>query len=63
MRIALALLFSAGLGAADHIVQELRCPPEIQYRVVRDLDGDGKDELTIVTRRALWTWKGGASQL
>lgn len=60
MRAAVVLLLLALPAAADHVVQELRCPAGIQYRVVRDLDGDGKDELTIVTRTGLWIWKGGA---
>jgi hypothetical protein len=52
----LALLAVA--AAAEHTVVELHCPEKVSYRVLRDLDGDGLDDLALVTNREALYWRG-----
>jgi hypothetical protein len=58
MRWLCAILLFAAAATADHEVLRLDCPKEIEYRVVRDLDGDGLDEILMVNRQEAWIWKG-----
>jgi hypothetical protein len=60
VRGALALLVLAAGAAARHTVEELVCPPAVDYRVARDLDGDGIDDLLLVHAREAWLWRGRA---
>ena len=58
MRTAAALLLLASLAAAQHAVKELRCPPSVEYRIARDMNGDGLDDLLIVSGDEVWYWYG-----
>jgi hypothetical protein len=58
MRWLCAILLFAAAATADHEVLRIDCPKEIEYRVVRDLDGDGLDEILMVNRQEAWIWKG-----
>jgi hypothetical protein len=52
------LLLLAAAAAAQHTVTELTCPADIQYRIARDVDGDGFDDLLLVTSREVWVFRG-----
>lgn len=54
----LAVLLLAAAARAEHRVLELESPPLVEYRVVRDLNGDGLDELMLVTNAEAWLWHG-----
>jgi len=54
----LALTLLAAVVAAEHDVTELACPSKVSYRVLRDLDGDGLDDLLLVTHRDALLWRG-----
>jgi hypothetical protein len=54
--LVLALL--AVVAAAEHTIVELRCPEKVSYRVVRDLEGDGLDDLLLVTQGEARLWRG-----
>jgi hypothetical protein len=56
-RAAIALLL-AGAAAAAPELAELACPPRISYRVYRDLDHDGMQDLIVVGEREAWLWRG-----
>ncbi|MGQ0613498.1 MAG: FG-GAP repeat domain-containing protein [Planctomycetaceae bacterium] len=61
MRRALAaLLLLAAAARAGHEVAEVEAPPVVDYRVARDLDGDGKTELLLMTPKEAWFWRGRA---
>lgn len=63
MRRALAVLALAALAAAqDYEVVRLDCPPVVEYRVDRDLDGDGKVDVGLLTNHELWFWRGGRAR-
>jgi len=51
------LLLAATAAAAPELV-ELTSPPKVSYRVFRDLDHDGKDDLIAVGEREAWLWRG-----
>jgi hypothetical protein len=55
---ALALLLLAGAAAGAPELLELPCPPKVSYRVYRDLDHDGLDDLLVVGEKAAWLWRG-----
>jgi hypothetical protein len=55
--LAPLLLFAATAAAAPELV-ELKCPPKISYRVYRDLDHDGMEDLIVVGEREAWYWRG-----
>lgn len=57
MRV-LALALLAAAAAAEHSVVELRCPEKVSYRIVRDFEGDGLDDLLLVTHRDARLWRG-----
>lgn len=59
MRIAAAVLLLAAAVRAGPDVVELTCPADVQYRVVRDVDNDGRDDLLLVTPHWVWVWRGG----
>jgi hypothetical protein len=52
------LLLLAATAAAAPEVLELTCPPKVSYRVYRDLDHDGMDDLIAVGDREAWLWRG-----
>jgi hypothetical protein len=54
--LALALL--AAVATAEHAIVELKCPEKVGYRVLRDLDGDGLDDLLLVTSTEARLWRG-----
>lgn len=56
--LALALLGLAGAASAAPEVVELSCPPKVSYRVYRDLDHDGMEDLIVVGERDAWLWRG-----
>lgn len=58
MRAALLLLLCAAAVRAEHVVVELECPADAPYRVARDLNGDGLDDLILVTGKEAWLWYG-----
>jgi hypothetical protein len=53
-----ALLLLAATAAAAPEVVELACPAKVSYRVFRDLDHDGKDDVLAVGGREAWLWRG-----
>ncbi|HEX5135602.1 MAG TPA: VCBS repeat-containing protein [Planctomycetota bacterium] len=53
------LLLAASAAAAPDLL-ELSCPPQISYRVYRDLDHDGMEDLIAVGEREAWLWHGRA---
>jgi len=53
------LLLAAGAAAEPELI-ELSCPPQIAYRVYRDLDHDGKEDLIAVGEHEAWLWHGRA---
>jgi hypothetical protein len=55
--LAPLLLLAAGAAAAPELL-ELSCPPQVSYRVTRDLDHDGKDDLIVVGEHEAWLWHG-----
>lgn len=55
--LAIALLL-AGTAAAAPEVLELACPPRVSYRVYRDLDHDGMEDLMVVGEEEAWLWRG-----
>ena len=58
MRRLVPLLLLAAAAAAEHVAVELECPADAPYRVARDLDGDGLDDLLLVTGSEAWLWHG-----
>ena len=58
MRWALLLLLAAPAVAAEFEIVSLECPKSIDYRVHRDLDGDGRTDLVLLTPTEAWIWKG-----
>ena len=46
------------LIVAQHEVTELRCPEQVNHRVARDLDGDGIDDLMVISGKEAWIWHG-----
>lgn len=54
-----ALLLLASTAAAREVV-EIRCPAAADYRITRDIDGDAKTDLLLVTREKVLFWRGGA---
>ncbi|MGH7162780.1 MAG: FG-GAP repeat domain-containing protein, partial [Planctomycetota bacterium] len=58
MRRLAALLCVAGAARGGHEVVELDAPGKVAYRVARDLDGDGRDELLLVARHEIRLWRG-----
>jgi hypothetical protein len=54
----LVLTLLAAAAAAEHAVVELNCPEKVSYRVLRDFDGDGLDDLLLVTHRDARLWRG-----
>jgi hypothetical protein len=56
LRILALLVIAAPVLA--HEVLELRCPTGVEYRVVRDLDGDGLADILVVTATEAWYWRG-----
>ncbi|MHC4958844.1 MAG: FG-GAP repeat domain-containing protein [Planctomycetota bacterium] len=61
MKPLAALLMLAAAALAQHGVTELACPSGIQYRIARDIDGDGFDDLLLVTAREVWVYRGTAT--
>jgi len=61
-RLTLVLLLAAA-ARAQHVVRELDCPPRVDYRVLRDLDGDGLDDLLLVSAGEIWLWRGRAEPI
>jgi hypothetical protein len=63
VRLVVAVLALAALAAAqDYEVVRLDCPSEVEYRVDRDLDGDGRVDVGLVTNHELWFWRGGRAR-
>jgi len=63
VRAAVAALFLfAAAARAGHEVVEIDAPPVVDYRVARDLDGDGKMELLLMTPKEAWFWRGRAGR-
>jgi hypothetical protein len=58
VRILVLTTLLAAAAAGEHAVVELACPEKIAYRVLRDLDGDGLDDLLLVTHRDARLWRG-----
>jgi len=59
MRIlAKLLLVAAPAFGGEFDIVTLDCPARIDYRVTRDLDGDGTTDLLLVTAREAWFWNG-----
>jgi len=58
-RIAALLLLMSAAARAQHLLIELKCPQNVRYRVLRDIDGDGLKDLILVGRKQLFVWKGG----
>jgi len=58
VRRFLALLLLAGSAAAAPELLELSCPPRVLYRVYRDLDHDGFEDLIAVGEHEAWLWHG-----
>ena len=58
MRTPAVLLLLAATTFAQHAVKQLRCPATVQYRIARDLNGDGITDLGIVTGKEVWVWDG-----
>ena len=54
-----ALLFLLLVG--QHEVTELNCPDQVDHRVARDLNGDGIDDLMVISGKAAWIWHGRAN--
>jgi len=57
-RLGIGLLFACAASAAPEVL-ELSCPPLVSYRVYRDLDHDGREDLIVVGEREAWLWHGG----
>jgi len=57
-RLGIGLLLACAASAAPEVL-ELSCPPRVSYRVYRDLDHDGCDDLIAVGEREAWVWHGG----
>ncbi len=55
--MAIALLLAGAASAAPEVA-ELACPPRISYRVYRDLDHDGMEDLIVVGEHDAWLWRG-----
>jgi len=58
MRALVLFLLTAPAAAQTWEVNSVACPEEVQYRAFRDLDGDGKDDLVLLTAAEAWVWKG-----
>ena len=58
MRIGWLLLLALPAFADGYEVATLECPESIDYRVCRDLDGDGIKDLALVAAGKAWIWKG-----
>jgi len=52
------LLLLAATAAAGPELVELSCPPRVSYRIYRDLDHDGLDDLILVGEHEAWLWHG-----
>ena len=59
IRMALLLSMAAAAARGEHLLQELKCPQQARYRVLRDIDGDGIKDLILVGPKRLHVWKGG----
>ncbi len=57
-RALLASLWIASLAAAEHDIVTLECPPSITYRLTRDMNGDGLEDVVIVAKSEAWIWFG-----
>ena len=55
---ALLLLCCAAVAGMEFDIVELDGPEHVSYRILRDLDGDGLDELMLVTPTEIWLWNG-----
>lgn len=55
--LATALLLAGAASAGPELV-ELACPPRVSYRVYRDLDHDGMEDLIVVGEHEAWLWRG-----
>jgi len=56
--LLLALLIAAPARGGDYDIVSVDCPPKVDYRVCRDLTGDGTVDLMLVTAGEAWFWKG-----
>ncbi|MEM8883238.1 MAG: VCBS repeat-containing protein [Planctomycetota bacterium] len=61
MRALALLLLATTAGAAEFERVTLQCPPSIDYRVQRDLTGDGRTDLLLISAREAWLWRGRAA--
>jgi hypothetical protein len=52
------LLLALPALADDYDVVSVDCPESIDYRVCRDLNGDGVNELILLAADRAWIWKG-----
>jgi hypothetical protein len=63
LRSGALLLLLALPAAAEHALVELRCPDRVLYRVLRDLDRDGLDDLLLVNDEQAVLWRGRRGRL
>jgi hypothetical protein len=58
MRLFSFFLLCASAWSLDYEVRTIRAPRSFDYRIARDVDGDGLNDLVIVTGNEVWLWRG-----
>jgi len=58
MKRLVLLLLALPAFAEGYEVATLECPESVDYRVCRDLDGDGVTDLALLAAGKAWIWKG-----
>ncbi|MHC4450668.1 MAG: FG-GAP repeat domain-containing protein [Planctomycetota bacterium] len=58
MRVLLTLLLTLPALAGDYEIVTLDCPSKVDYRVCRDVTGDGKNDLVLVAAKEVRLWEG-----
>jgi hypothetical protein len=56
------LLLTLPVLAADYQVVTIECPPKVDYRVVRDVTGDGRSDIVLLAANEVRLWTGAMTR-
>jgi len=60
MKLFALLMLSTIAWGLEYEVRTIRVPKTFDYRIVRDIDGDGINDIIIVSGTEVWLWRGKA---